>query len=1012
MKDLRRRIKNILYADTDVFQNVLEFSDFYGPVRDFNLAVETWERMLAVPDIPTENRIHAELAMIRVRRVRFGIELGAALTDLDRIEKHLNDNLVLRLEYRIVRAEFVLLKCSRHLDARRELECIADELRQTDYHFLYGLVANALSMCYLILSEKAWAEECFEICIGIFRRYENKLQYAYCLNNYAILKKKACDYSEAERLLRKSLRVFRSIGVLDGQAMCYHNLGNLAVRTGDWGNARCYFDKELRLRRDFASGTKALDRSFYPHAYVNAEKLSVQQRRFREAEEVLLRFVKGLGGTAAVLGVVDYELRRKALLMEFLAEMYFETRRFDAAQRQLVNARDIASGIAPESDLMAEILRRQSQLYMLTGEWEKARKEARDCIRLCRKISDKHEMSAALRVLGQVYAHEGQRRKAASTFEVGINILKSINECYELMRTCIAYSEFLINTENPDADMYLMEAKQLCKKLEIDFFMSKIMLLSSKYAHNNGDFMVARSHLKTAEEICENLQDCDHKQLMPEIKRFYETLEQSILQSSMKSAEKLKSLGKIYEDARFPIEELKPEMAMEVAKNVGAESLFLAKKKNKGFHVPLKYNIADTEAKQILRRRREEGIRELFTIKDPIVCPLGTGKTLVSVPSPTESGYVLCTVIDRGRSFTPRELEFLFASVEAMERVAEEYKRTPGAANVGDFMEESGGGLRHPGGAFESIITLDPEMIKIIRLAERASEANVPVLLEGETGVGKELFAQAIHSKSPRKNAQFVAINAGGVAMNLLESELFGHVKGAFTDAVTDRVGLIDEARGGTLFFDEVGEMCEELQIKLLRLLEGGEFRRLGENRLREADVRVISATNKDLQARVGEGKFREDLYYRLATVKFQIPPLRDRKRDIEFLVRHFLSEGLKLVGRPPRRVNVDMKALEAFEFYGWPGNIRELRNEIMRILSLIGNGDLIRFGMLSDRVKEAFKKRDDGGVLAARVERFERRLILKALEDNDWNRIRTAEQIGVPRTTLLFKMKRLNITA
>jgi transcriptional regulator with PAS, ATPase and Fis domain len=301
-------------------------------------------------------------------------------------------------------------------------------------------------------------------------------------------------------------------------------------------------------------------------------------------------------------------------------------------------------------------------------------------------------------------------------------------------------------------------------------------------------------------------------------------------------------------------------------------------------------------------------------------------------------------------------------------------------------------------------------MIKLIHLAERASRSNVPILLEGETGVGKELFAQAMHAASPRHAREFMAVNAGGVPVNLLESQLFGHVRGAFTDAVSDRTGLIEDTRGGTLFLDEVGEMCEELQVKLLRLLENGEYRRLGENQVRRSDVRVISATNKDLKRRVGEGKFREDLYYRLATVKFRIPPLRERKRDIEFLVRHFLHDGLLQIGHPNNLVHVDVKALEAFEHYRWPGNVRELKNEMLRNLSLIGGGEVIRFGMLSEHIKRSFQAGSDSGLLNRRVERFERRLILKALEDNDWNRFRTAEQVGIPRTTLLFKMRKLKI--
>ena len=428
--------------------------------------------------------------------------------------------------------------------------------------------------------------------------------------------------------------------------------------------------------------------------------------------------------------------------------------------------------------------------------------------------------------------------------------------------------------------------------------------------------------------------------------------------------------------------------------------------------MPIKYNISVNDAKQVLRRQIKVGADKLFERVDPMIIGTTNGNTLVCVPGRTGAGYILCTIIDENRAFTPRDLEFLFASVEALERAAEEYTIPPKKIDVGEFIEEKDNWLTHPGGHFKSIITLDQEMIKIIRLAGRASQTNVPILLEGETGVGKELFARAVHRNGRRGKGQFVAMNAGGVPLNLLESQLFGHVKGAFTDAVTDRIGLLDEAKGGTLFLDEVGEMSEELQVKLLRLLENGEYRRLGENAIRYADVRVISATNKHLKERVEAGLFREDLYYRLATVRFEIPPLRERKRDIEFLVRHFLTDGFAGIGLGRREINVDMKAMEAFENYLWPGNVRELKNEIMRILSLIGDGDLIRFGMLSGRIKNAFHDKKDGGLLTRRVERYERRLILKALEQNDWNRTRTAEHIGIPRTTLLFKMKQLNIMA
>jgi transcriptional regulator with PAS, ATPase and Fis domain len=372
---------------------------------------------------------------------------------------------------------------------------------------------------------------------------------------------------------------------------------------------------------------------------------------------------------------------------------------------------------------------------------------------------------------------------------------------------------------------------------------------------------------------------------------------------------------------------------------------------------------------------------------------------------------VLCTCISKKKAFSPRQFEFLFASAEAMERLAGDEAVVRSKIGEGFIVGEGNSPMTHPRGSFKDILTTDIDMIKLIRLAERVSLSDATVLLEGETGVGKELFAKAIHANSPRGERSFVPINAGGMPINLLESQLFGHVRGAFTDAVTDRTGLIEEARGGSVFLDEIGEMGPELQIKLLRLLENGEFRRLGENHVRTANVRVISATNRDLLKEVERGAFRRDLYYRLGTVKLDIPPLRFRQRDIELLVRHLLKQCAYRDRQPRRYFEIDVKTMEALELYDWPGNVRELQNEVMRIVSLIGEPDVIRFNMLSQSIKDYLKSKNRSeGLLERNVERYERRLILEALNKNDWNRLRTAEELGIPRTTLLAKMRRLNV--
>ena len=230
-------------------------------------------------------------------------------------------------------------------------------------------------------------------------------------------------------------------------------------------------------------------------------------------------------------------------------------------------------------------------------------------------------------------------------------------------------------------------------------------------------------------------------------------------------------------------------------------------------------------------------------------------------------------------------------------------------------------------------------------LIERVAPSSVPVLIHGETGTGKELVAKAMHEHSPRAKKPFLAENCAAVSATLLESELFGHVRGAFTDAVSDRDGHFTAADGGTVFLDEIGDMPLEMQAKLLRVLETGEVRPVGSNKTRKVDVRVVAATHRDLQKMVAESKFREDLFYRLNVVVVKLPPLRERAGDIAHLVRYFLRTLPAELGIPENSRDLGPEAREALEAYEWPGNVRQLENELRRALALssgtIGPGDL-----------------------------------------------------------------------
>ncbi len=309
----------------------------------------------------------------------------------------------------------------------------------------------------------------------------------------------------------------------------------------------------------------------------------------------------------------------------------------------------------------------------------------------------------------------------------------------------------------------------------------------------------------------------------------------------------------------------------------------------------------------------------------------------------------------------------------------------------------------------DAIIAESPQMAQVLELVIRVAPTETTVLILGESGTGKELIARAIHARSPRARGPFVAVNCAAIPENLLESELFGHVKGAFTGAIRDRIGKFEAAEGGTIFLDEIGEMRPDLQVKILRCLEERSLERVGDNKVIRVDVRVLAATNKDLSKAIQAGEFREDLYYRLNVVPLSIPPLRERPQDIRPLAQHFL----KKLGAPPR-LAIAPDAFRALETYDWPGNVRELENALERAM-IFHQGDVIRLGDLPETIR-APKAREAAAFpvslpeAGVSLEEVEKELILRALQKHDWNQSRAARFLGITRHTLLYRMEKHKI--
>jgi two-component system response regulator PilR (NtrC family) len=318
--------------------------------------------------------------------------------------------------------------------------------------------------------------------------------------------------------------------------------------------------------------------------------------------------------------------------------------------------------------------------------------------------------------------------------------------------------------------------------------------------------------------------------------------------------------------------------------------------------------------------------------------------------------------------------------------------------------------------AFGNIIGRGPRMTQIFDLVDRVSKTSSTVLVQGESGTGKELIARAIHFASSRSNRRFLSVNCGAMPENLLESELFGHEKGAFTGAVREKRGLFQEADGGTLFLDEISEMSPPMQVKLLRALQERVVRKVGGNHEEAIDARIITATNRDLLDSIGKGEFREDLYYRINVIPIQLPPLRQRREDIPLLVEHFIRKYGDQMGIEPPRISV--QAMRQLEGYDWPGNVRELENLIERTLAL-SSGSVIEAGDLPPQVRtgiaggnQGITLPKEGADLEGLLDEIRRDLMVQALERTNWVQTQAAEVLNMSFRSFRYYAKKVGVTS
>jgi len=422
----------------------------------------------------------------------------------------------------------------------------------------------------------------------------------------------------------------------------------------------------------------------------------------------------------------------------------------------------------------------------------------------------------------------------------------------------------------------------------------------------------------------------------------------------------------------------------------------------------------------------EEGLQQLDTFKPDAVLldlrlPGMDGLTALKRMRAAESGLVVILMTAHGTVETAVDAmkagayDFLTKPIVLgklkllLDKALGEQRRESALSYYRDRDAQSAG-LDKLLGESEPMRALRHKIAQVLESERQLIDADAPAaLITGETGTGKELVARALHFSGPRRDRPFVEINCTSIPAQLLESELFGHERGAFTDARERKLGLVETAAGGTLFLDEIGDMDPGLQAKLLKLLEEKTVRRLGSLREQKVDVRVVAATHRPLEALARDGKFRSDLYFRLRIVEFAVPTLRERGADVLLLARHFLELHGHRYGRPGRRLSDDAQA--RLLAHDWPGNVRELRNAIEQAV-LLAPDEVVEAEQFNLRSAPAGAERAGTAPPDLRLDRVERDLLLKALQATHWNVTRAAKLLGVSRDTLRYRMEKFSLTA
>jgi len=901
-----------------------------------------------------------------------------------------------------------------------------DYFRSTSDNKKIGKLQKLIARIYLDMGRLEEAELIYRDCLATWRRIQDKTGIFDCFNRLAQIKYIRGDYEAAAEFLNKALESFKASAKDDvnSQITLIRYSGNLAriyIRIGNWSEA----EELLRTCIEHNRMHKVHDSLI--RNLLSLGLLGIRLRDWRLCEDCFEEVKSLLGSTQLN--------REEGILYEYLGEYYTEFNRFDLAMRAFGNAIKCAEKFSSENNtLIAQSYRRRAELCLAMAEYEKAYHDAQKSLKSAEAVGEVIEEAVSLKVLA--LASLGYRPEAdnADYFALAEAIFARISEKYEIAKMHLAFSGIDFDpADRKKADwcrQHLKEATYLFRELGNDYYGALAKLVDAGLAMAESDFDRAFNSVSEAEQyfqIAGNDDDLGH------VHGLRRKIEKGMLEFAVSDENEYNLVRSIFDTNEYRDlrqSDLSQNLQF-LAKRIAADQALVGIVDfAQGKIQPLAKHEFDSDNLNNLQEiisyaGIKNGNLHPFFITSPYDSSNGSAEvfsqfedvgSMILIPIDLGSQKSAIIYLQKGKNSNGTEyfskadlnLSMAFSEIIAF-RAMEEEKKT---------LEEDNFRLRsqlEDNCAFPNIITCNREMLKMLERVIQVKDSPISILIQGETGSGKDLIAKTIHYNSVRKGKRFISVNCAALPETLLESELFGYKKGAFTGADRDRAGLFEEADGGTFFLDEIGEMPLSIQAKLLRVLEDQEVVRLGDNRGHKVDVRILSATNSDLKALMSEGKFRQDLYYRLSAMVLKIPPLRERKDDLPLLITHFCKKydpGVKL----------DPDVRQIFINFSWPGNVRELDNEIKKLVLLAGEKKRISRDLLS---RKFFKEKTDRRkidlpeienfeqdfTLYDYISMFEEKYIREALAKNRWIKKHAANSLGIPESTLRLKIKEYNIS-